>query len=74
MDAVNAGEAGMLLWHPLHPLGPEIDSRRVSIGSWKMLLVMLSLSLGLGHIFLGILDGGDAGGRFSSSSFYFFLP
>ena len=34
----------MLLWRPLHPTGSEVDSRRVSIGFWKVLLVMLPLS------------------------------
>ena len=34
----------MLLWRPLHPPGSEVKSRQISIGSWKMLLVMCPLS------------------------------
>ena len=34
----------MLLWRLLHPPGSEVNSRRIPIGSWKMLLVMCPLS------------------------------
>ena len=34
----------MLLWHLLHPPGSEVNSRRISIGSWKMLLMTCPLS------------------------------
>ena len=35
---------GMLLWHLLHPPGSEVNSRRILIGPWKMLLARCLLS------------------------------
>ena len=34
----------MLLWRPLHPPGSEVNSRRILIGPWKMMLLLCPLS------------------------------